>query len=72
MNNQLMKPYGNEEYDTFLKNLFSSDFSQTYEVASPSDLSKYLVNFSVSLETESGAVASGGQQVAFGLMMKLH
>ncbi|VDG23478.1 hypothetical protein MUDAN_IGPPGNFN_02066 [Lactiplantibacillus mudanjiangensis] len=72
VNNQLMKPYGNEEYDTFLKNLFSSDFSQTYEVASPSDLSKYLVNFSVSLETESGAVASGGQQVAFGLMMKLH
>ncbi|MBT1144966.1 PHP domain-containing protein [Lactiplantibacillus argentoratensis] len=68
----LIKPYVMNDFDVFFKNLFSSEFSSKYSIASAADVVKYSVNFETELKTENGATASGGQEVAFGLMLKLN
>lgn len=67
----LVTPYINKNYLLFLKNLFSDKYLTKFTLESGLDLSRYLFNFRVELLTEAGTRASGGQQMALGLMMKL-
>ncbi|WP_054776997.1 ATP-binding cassette domain-containing protein [Lacticaseibacillus saniviri] len=67
----LIKPYLAKEYKTFLSNLFSQNYRTAFTLDSGLDLSRYLANFEVELLTDAGMPASGGQQMALGLMMKL-
>lgn len=71
VNDELVKPYLKGEYQLFLENLFGTKFQGYFTLASGFDLSRYLFHLKVELLTETGAKASGGQQVALGLMMKL-
>lgn len=68
----LIKPYIANDFDNFFNNLFSPKYCEKYSITSASDVVKYSVNFETQLKTESGAKASGGQEVAFGLMLKLN
>lgn len=71
VNDKITKPYLRGDYKTFLDNLFSKDYLTLFTIDSALDLSRYLFNFQVELLTEAGKPASGGQQMALGLMMKL-
>ena len=67
----LIIPYMKRDYLKFLENLFSRNYQNRFTLESGNDLSHYLYHFNVELLTSSGTVASGGQEVALGLMMKL-
>ena len=69
--NDLIHPYQTKNYDCFFDNLTSSSYASKYSLSSIGDVAKYLVRVDAKLLTESGNKASGGQEVAFGLMMKL-
>lgn len=67
----LIKPYLKKDYKTFLTNLFSEQYQTHLTLENGTDLSRLLFNFKVELLTSAGTTASGGQQLALGLMMKL-
>lgn len=67
----LIKPYLNGDYQKFLTNLFSTQYQSYFTLDSGLDFSRYLTDFKVELLTQAGTPASGGQQMALGLMMKL-
>lgn len=67
----LIKPYLNQQYREFLESLFSGNYQNHFDLVNGFGLSRYLFEFNVELLTTSGTKASGGQQVALGLMMKL-
>lgn len=67
----LVTPYLAHDYNHFLSSLFSKTYQTNFTVDSALDLSRYLASFDVELLTQAGTPASGGQQMALGLMMKL-
>lgn len=63
--NKLLIPYREGNFDTYLNNL------KTYSFYRPNHLTDYIANVVTTLETAKGNPASGGQQVAFALLMGL-
>ena len=65
VNDEIIKPYLQSDYITFLNNLKKKKFYKT------SDLANYFINLTVELLDSDGTPASGGQAVGFALMMRL-
>src|SRR5699024_110257 len=65
VNDDLIKPYKNKDFITFLKNLKNKQFYK------PSNLVEYFMHTEVDLLDSHGTPASGGQAVGFALMLRL-
>lgn len=65
VNNEIVKPYLQGDYITFLNNLKKKKF---YNI---SNLASYFMHLTVELLDSDGTPASGGQAVGFALMMRL-
>lgn len=65
VNDDLIKPYKERDFITFLKNLKNKQFYK------PSNLIEYLMHREVDLLDSQGTPASGGQAVGFALMLRL-
>lgn len=66
VNNDLIKPYRDKDFITFLKNLKQKSFYNEAHFA------EYLVRKEVKLLDSEGTPASGGQAVGFALMLRLN
>lgn len=66
VNDDLMKPYKQKDYISFLKNLKKKKFYNE------SNFTEYLFQKEVKLLDEEGVPASGGQAVGFALMLRLN
>lgn len=66
VNNDLIKPYRDKDFITFLKNLKQKSFYNE------SNFAEYLVRKEVKLLDSEGSPASGGQAVGFALMLRLN